>query len=106
MELGVLGGALSNRLVYKALCCAVVEIQLSTVLRMREHAYTTVWCQYSNRVPVPVSYKPQRSSKAFIHVAGFFLAQTFCGGNRSKAGLTDNLGSPKGVGVRWGFAQV
>ena len=26
MELGVLGGALSNRLVYKALCCAVVNI--------------------------------------------------------------------------------
>ena len=24
-------------------------------------------------------------------------------GNRSKAGLTDNLGAPKGMGVRWGF---
>ena len=24
-------------------------------------------------------------------------------GNMSKAGLTDNLGIPKGVGVRWGF---
>ena len=26
------------------------------------------------------------------------------GGNRSKAGLMDNLGSPKGVGMRRGFA--
>ena len=32
-----------------------------------------------------------------------YLAQKFCGGNRSKAGLMDNLGSPKGVGMRRGF---
>ena len=32
--------------------------------------------------------------------AGFYLAQKLCGG---KGGLLDNLGSPKGVGVRWEF---
>lgn len=38
VELGVLGGVLSNRWVHKALCCAVVEIQLLSAICRTAHA--------------------------------------------------------------------
>ena len=36
-------------------------------------------------------------------LSGFIWPKTFAGGNCSKAELMDNLGNPKGVGMRWGF---